>query len=248
MQVVFDDDCLLHNPPYETLSGFRVPYYESPARYRAIRSALERSTAEKETSLFSFLETDHGIDLDSHILNVHSSDYVEYLKNAYTEWDGVIPDTFLHQRLSTFKDMPTLRPIAKAGEFPSPPQLPSDYPNHPGPPHSLRLLLFRFEHPYHCCGGTIVITFPFSLGVDTFKDDPISDFKLTLDGYYRIGEAISTVLKPTLFVMEGTRAYFRGYDLPTIGENVRAVLEGFLVGKGSKFLVFWLQSLLTHPD
>ncbi|TFY58881.1 hypothetical protein EVG20_g7989 [Dentipellis fragilis] len=60
-----------------------------------------------------------------------------------------------------------------------------------------------------------------SLGVDTYIDDPISDFKLTRAGYTRIGQAIAQLNRPTLFVMEG------GYHIETIGKNVRAVLEGF---------------------
>ncbi|KAA1477217.1 Arginase/deacetylase [Dentipellis sp. KUC8613] len=60
-----------------------------------------------------------------------------------------------------------------------------------------------------------------SLGVDTYVDDPISDFKLTRAGYTRVGRAIAHLNRPTLFVMEG------GYHIETIGKNVRAVLEGF---------------------
>lgn len=43
----------------------------------------------------------------------------------------------------------------------------------------------------------------FSLGVDTFEGDPICDFKLTREGYARIGGLIASAQKPTLFVMEG---------------------------------------------
>jgi len=60
-----------------------------------------------------------------------------------------------------------------------------------------------------------------SLGVDTFIDDPISDFKLSHPCYTHIGRVIANVGKPTLFVMEG------GYHMETIGNNVRAVLQGF---------------------
>jgi len=61
-----------------------------------------------------------------------------------------------------------------------------------------------------------------SLGVDTYKDDPICEFNLTKSGYVRIGQAVATLKKPTLFVMEG------GYHLPTIGTNVRAILQSFM--------------------
>ncbi|KAI0249508.1 hypothetical protein BJV78DRAFT_663335 [Lactifluus subvellereus] len=60
-----------------------------------------------------------------------------------------------------------------------------------------------------------------SLGVDTFVDDPISDFKLSHSCYSFIGQAIADLGKPTLFVMEG------GYHMETLGMNVRAVLQGF---------------------
>lgn len=60
-----------------------------------------------------------------------------------------------------------------------------------------------------------------SLGVDTFKDDPISQFKLENDDYLRIGERIAKIGKPTLFLMEG------GYAVADIGVNAVNVLLGF---------------------
>ncbi|MCG8424691.1 MAG: histone deacetylase family protein [Proteobacteria bacterium] len=60
-----------------------------------------------------------------------------------------------------------------------------------------------------------------SLGVDTFKDDPISEFKLDSDNYLDIGRRIAALGKPTLFVMEG------GYALESIGLNTVNVLSGF---------------------
>jgi len=60
-----------------------------------------------------------------------------------------------------------------------------------------------------------------SLGVDTFKDDPISQFKLESVDYLRMGEVIAGVGKPTLFVMEG------GYMVDDIGVNAVNVLLGF---------------------
>jgi acetoin utilization deacetylase AcuC-like enzyme len=61
-----------------------------------------------------------------------------------------------------------------------------------------------------------------SLGLDTFENDPISDFKLKSVDYLRMGEAIAKFGKPTLFVFEG------GYDLESLAENTVNVLEGFL--------------------
>ncbi len=60
-----------------------------------------------------------------------------------------------------------------------------------------------------------------SLGVDTFKDDPISLFRLENDDYLRMGEAIAGLNTPTLFVMEG------GYAVEEIGVNAVNVLTGF---------------------
>jgi acetoin utilization deacetylase AcuC-like enzyme len=60
-----------------------------------------------------------------------------------------------------------------------------------------------------------------SLGVDTFKDDPISQFKLDSPDYLRMGQRIAALGKPTLFVMEG------GYAVAEIGINAVNVLEGF---------------------
>jgi acetoin utilization deacetylase AcuC-like enzyme len=60
-----------------------------------------------------------------------------------------------------------------------------------------------------------------SLGVDTFKDDPISRFKLESEDYLRMGEMIAGLKGPTLFVMEG------GYAVEAIGVNAVNVLTGF---------------------
>lgn len=60
-----------------------------------------------------------------------------------------------------------------------------------------------------------------SLGVDTFKEDPISHFKLEHDDYLRIGERIAALGLPTHFVMEG------GYAVEAIGVNAINVLQGF---------------------
>ena len=60
-----------------------------------------------------------------------------------------------------------------------------------------------------------------SLGVDTFKDDPISFFKLESDDFRSYGARIAKLGLPTLFVMEG------GYAVAEIGVNAVNVLEGF---------------------
>ena len=63
-----------------------------------------------------------------------------------------------------------------------------------------------------------------SLGVDTFKDDPISQFKLDSPDYLAMGRRLARLGKPTLFVMEG------GYAVEEIGINAVNVLEGFEQG------------------
>jgi len=60
-----------------------------------------------------------------------------------------------------------------------------------------------------------------SLGVDTFKEDPISQFKLEMADYPKIGAMIAELGRPTLFVMEG------GYAVEEIGINAVGVLTGF---------------------
>lgn len=60
-----------------------------------------------------------------------------------------------------------------------------------------------------------------SLGVDTYKDDPLSQFRLDTPDYLEIGQRIARVGKPTLFVLEG------GYAVEALGRNVVNVLVGF---------------------
>ena len=59
-----------------------------------------------------------------------------------------------------------------------------------------------------------------SLGVDTFIDDPISQFQLKTQDYVEVGNRIGHLKLPTLFVMEG------GYAVSDIGTNVVNVLAG----------------------
>jgi len=60
-----------------------------------------------------------------------------------------------------------------------------------------------------------------SLGVDTFKDDPISQFRLESPDYLTIGARIAGLGLPTLFVFEG------GYAVEAVGVNAVNVLLGF---------------------
>ncbi|KAG0203300.1 hypothetical protein BGX28_004396 [Mortierella sp. GBA30] len=61
-----------------------------------------------------------------------------------------------------------------------------------------------------------------SLGVDTYKEDPIAGFLMTSDAYPRIGDAIRKIGLPTLFVQEG------GYCIEKLGLNVGGILQGFM--------------------
>jgi len=60
-----------------------------------------------------------------------------------------------------------------------------------------------------------------SLGVDTYKGDPISRFALDHDDFTTIGARIAGAKHPTVFVMEG------GYAVEAIGVNLVNVLQGF---------------------
>lgn len=57
-----------------------------------------------------------------------------------------------------------------------------------------------------------------SLGVDTFWNDPISDFSLTTEGYAKCAELVRDSGLPMVVVQEG------GYDIDAIGVNVRSWL------------------------
>jgi acetoin utilization deacetylase AcuC-like enzyme len=63
-----------------------------------------------------------------------------------------------------------------------------------------------------------------SLGVDTFKEDPISKFRLESADFTTYGRRIAQLGLPTLFVMEG------GYAVEQIGINAVNVLQGFEAG------------------
>lgn len=80
MKVFVDRDCLLHDLPYEILSGKPVPYFESPARWHAIKHELESSPS------FEIAECDSDIDVLGYAQAIHDRDYIQYLRNAYEDW------------------------------------------------------------------------------------------------------------------------------------------------------------------
>jgi len=61
-----------------------------------------------------------------------------------------------------------------------------------------------------------------SLGLDTYRLDPICDLGLTTEGYRRVGRQVERLGLPTVVVQEG------GYYLPDLGINARSWLRGFL--------------------
>jgi len=61
-----------------------------------------------------------------------------------------------------------------------------------------------------------------SLGVDTYKGDPMTQFLLESDDFLKMGAAIGKLAMPVLFVMEG------GYAVADVGHNVVNVLTGLL--------------------
>jgi acetoin utilization deacetylase AcuC-like enzyme len=63
-----------------------------------------------------------------------------------------------------------------------------------------------------------------SLGFDTLDGDPIGAFRLSADGYRRIGRLLAGLGLPTLLVQEG------GYALEAIGGCAVAALAGFQAG------------------
>jgi acetoin utilization deacetylase AcuC-like enzyme len=68
-------------------------------------------------------------------------------------------------------------------------------------------------------GADVVVV---SLGVDTYRHDPISFFGLDSGDFTTYGARIAKLKLPTLFVMEG------GYAIEAIGVNTVNVLTGFM--------------------
>lgn len=60
-----------------------------------------------------------------------------------------------------------------------------------------------------------------SVGVDTFVDDPISQFRLATTDYPVIGSRLAAANLPTVLVLEG------GYAHEALGQNVLGLIDGF---------------------
>lgn len=59
-----------------------------------------------------------------------------------------------------------------------------------------------------------------SVGLDTFKGDPLGKFQLTTPAYHAIGQRIAALRLPVLAVQEG------GYAVAALGENAVSLLRG----------------------
>ncbi|MBZ0111738.1 MAG: histone deacetylase family protein [Thermoanaerobaculia bacterium] len=60
-----------------------------------------------------------------------------------------------------------------------------------------------------------------SLGLDTFAGDPIAEFALVSDDFFRLGATLKRLDLPSVFVLEG------GYATRELGVNAANVLDGF---------------------
>ena len=89
------------------------------------------------------------------------------------------------------------------------------------PRHRLRRWSAALEVACAAVAGFAPDALVVSLGVDTFRGDPISQFRSTRGTIPPIGARIAALGRPTLFVMEG------GYAVEEIGVNTVGVLEGF---------------------
>lgn len=65
-------------------------------------------------------------------------------------------------------------------------------------------------------------TLVLALGLDAFEGDPFAGLAVTTPGFGRIGRAVAGMGLPTLIVQEG------GYLCPELGDNLQAVLGGFV--------------------
>lgn len=72
-------------------------------------------------------------------------------------------------------------------------------------------------------GGSVAVV---SLGVDTYREDPICDFALSAEVYEEMGRRVAAAGRRLVVVQEG------GYHLPTLGTNVRRWLLGAAAGLG----------------
>ena len=68
--------------------------------------------------------------------------------------------------------------------------------------------------------------FVIELGLDAYKEDPLTGLSITTEGFQKIGKRIGKMLLPTVIVQEG------GYLCPELGLNLSSFLEGFISERG----------------
>ncbi|KAI7852923.1 hypothetical protein BDC45DRAFT_558219 [Circinella umbellata] len=87
MDVIYNEDCLLHDPPFEATRGQVKPYLECPARLESIKKFID-----SQPQQFNVVRPqDYSV---TPILRVHEQDYVEFLQTIYKEWvdSGMPPE------------------------------------------------------------------------------------------------------------------------------------------------------------
>jgi acetoin utilization deacetylase AcuC-like enzyme len=94
-----------------------------------------------------------------------------------------------------------------------------NYPMPPGTPYSIWSQALDDAIAKIGAWGADVLVL--SLGVDAYKDDPISFFKLDSDDFTDAGRRVGAMGLPTVICMEG------GYAIEAVGINTVNVLEGF---------------------
>ncbi|KAI9274669.1 hypothetical protein BDA99DRAFT_498194 [Phascolomyces articulosus] len=96
MDIVYSEDCALHDPPFELTRGVVKPYVESPARLESIKKAVD-----SQPDQFHIISPrDYSL---TPILNVHKEDYIKFLSTIYDDWvkeglpkDAVMGECFTH--------------------------------------------------------------------------------------------------------------------------------------------------------
>ena len=86
---------------------------------------------------------------------------------------------------------------------------------------AVALDIAAFEDAYGKVAAFAPQALVLSLGVDTFREDPVSLFRLDSSNFIEIGSRIAALGLPTSFVMEG------GYAVGGLGVDAVNMLAGF---------------------
>ncbi|KAI9484854.1 hypothetical protein BDB00DRAFT_878343 [Zychaea mexicana] len=79
MYVVFSEDCLEHNPPFEYSCGEITAYGDSPARLTSIKNEIDK----KPDQFYVVSANDYTL---TPILNIHHDDYIQFLHSIHSDW------------------------------------------------------------------------------------------------------------------------------------------------------------------